>query len=74
MGAIKLIKNPVFHKRTTHIDVKNHFSRDQCKKWEIDVEFVPSENQVADILTKALPWPQFEKLRSAMGMQNIPKA
>ena len=73
MGAIKLIKNPVFHRRTKHIDVKYHFTRDQYEKKEIDVEFIPTEDQVANILTKALPAPQFRKLRHAMGMRNVPR-
>ena len=54
MSAIKLIKNPEFHQRSKHIDVKYHFIRNLYGKGEIDVKYVRSEAQAADVFTKAL--------------------
>lgn len=54
-SALKLIKNPEFHQRNKHIDVKYHFLRDLYNKSEIDVTYVKSEEQLADTFTMALP-------------------
>ena len=43
MSAMKLIKNPEFHQRSKHIDVKYYFVRDNYQKGEIDVMYVQSE-------------------------------
>lgn len=70
MSAIKLIKNPEFHQRSKHIDVKYHFVRDNYQKGEINVTYVKSEEQIADIFTKALPKPKFEFLKEKLGLTN----
>ncbi|KAK9709311.1 hypothetical protein QE152_g26707 [Popillia japonica] len=54
-GAGKLTENPVYHNRTKHIDVKYHFIRELHEKKELIVEYCPTENMVADLLTKGLP-------------------
>ncbi|KAL5802513.1 hypothetical protein ACOSQ4_030818 [Xanthoceras sorbifolium] len=53
-SAISPIKNPVFHGRSKHIDIKFHYIRDLVKENEIAMEFCKSEEQIADILTKPL--------------------
>lgn len=55
-SALKLIKNPEFHQRSKHIDVKYHFLRDLYNKSEIDVTYVKSEEQLANIFTMVLRW------------------
>ena len=52
-GAIKLAYNPVFHQRSKHIDIRYHFIRDEIQNG-IDLVYVPSEKNVADIFTKPL--------------------
>lgn len=54
-SAIRLIKNPEFHPRTKHMDIKLHFIRDHYKKKEFEVEYIPTASQKADILTKPRP-------------------
>ena len=62
-SAVKLIKNPVLHKRTKHIEVRYHFVREKYEEKVFDVKGVSTENQLADIFTKALPKVKFENLR-----------
>lgn len=62
-SAVKLIKNPVLHKRTKHIEVRYHSVRERYEEKAFDVKGISSENQLADIFTKALPKVKFENLR-----------
>lgn len=54
-GAAKLAVNPVFHSRSKHIDIRCHFIRHALVEHRIDLIYTPTEDMVADILTKALP-------------------
>nr|GEY23464.1 ribonuclease H-like domain, reverse transcriptase, RNA-dependent DNA polymerase [Tanacetum cinerariifolium] len=55
ISAIALVRNPVFHRRSKHIDIRYHFIRKCVENGHINVEHVSGELQRADILTKALP-------------------
>ncbi|KAK2970863.1 hypothetical protein RJ640_022305 [Escallonia rubra] len=68
-SAIALAKNPVFHDRSKHIDTRYHFIRESIAKKQVQVKFVKSEDQDADIFTKLLNREVFEKLRSRLGMR-----
>ena len=50
-GAIKLAKNPAFHKRSKHIDVKFHFIRSEVQQGAVSLSYVASEDNLADIFT-----------------------
>ena len=67
-GTIAMVKNPVGHKRTKHIDIKHHFIRETMQAKAINVSYCPSKNMLADIFTKSLPRTQFEKLRMGLGL------
>lgn len=67
-SAIRLIRNPEFHNRTKHIDIKYHFVREKFEDGEILPTYVNTSQQVADILTKPLPRVTFEKLRDLLGV------
>jgi hypothetical protein len=67
-GAIKLSKNPQHHNRTKHIDVKFHFIRESSQNGLIQLTYIPTDEMVADILTKALPRDRHEKHMKGMGM------
>ncbi|KZV56018.1 hypothetical protein F511_12717 [Dorcoceras hygrometricum] len=58
-SGIQLCKNPVFHDRTKHIDVRFHFIRDIVSKGLIFLEKIPSEYNPADMGTKCLPVSKF---------------
>ncbi|KAJ0489574.1 putative RNA-directed DNA polymerase [Helianthus annuus] len=59
LGAIQLSKHQVFHERSKHISVKLHFIRDVINSKEVTVEYVDTEENAADMLTKSLPGPKF---------------
>lgn len=65
-SAIKLINNPVFHRKSKHIDIKYNFVRENVAKKIIDIKYVDTSNQLADFLTKALPVIKFNTIRDKM--------
>ena len=73
-GAVKLIRNPEFHRRTKHIDIKYHFAREQQEEGNIQVENVGTKDQLADIMTKALGRPTFQDLRTRIGIIHQPRS
>lgn len=54
MRAISVAKNPVLHSRTKHIDVCFHFLRDHYEKGDIELRYIDTTRQLADILIKPL--------------------
>jgi hypothetical protein len=70
-SAIQLCKNPVFHDRSKHIETRFHFIRECVQDGKIAVEYVPTGEQLADIMTKALPRAKFQELRQKLGVINI---
>jgi hypothetical protein len=54
-AAIKLAQDDNYHARTKHIDIRYHFIRDVVERKLIALEYCPTEDMTADILTKALP-------------------
>ncbi|XP_031108714.1 uncharacterized protein LOC116013206 [Ipomoea triloba] len=67
-SAIAVSQNPVLHSWTKHIDVRHHFIRDHVEKKDFRIDHIPTENQIADILTKPLCESRFATLRHEMGM------
>ena len=67
-SAIAMTKNPQFHGRAKHIDNKHHFIRQQVNQGTIVLQYCPTAEMVADILTKGLGRETFCKLRDMTGM------
>jgi hypothetical protein len=61
-SAMALIRNPVVHQRTKHIDIKYHFIRNLVDSGVVDIMYVPTEDNVADLFTKAVSVATFLKL------------
>lgn len=70
-GSLNLAHNPVYHGRTKHIEVRHHFIREKILSGEVNLEYVPTTEQLADILTKALGRTSFVKLRDQLGLVRI---
>jgi len=79
-GAGQLARNPVFHKRTKHVDIRHHFVRELVEEGTISVNYIPTTEMPSDILTKGLgpqnttpvrhPWvyvKPINKLRGSIG-------
>ena len=63
-----MTKNPVFHDKSKHIEVRYHFIRYIVKKGVIKPKYVPTEEQVVDVLTKPLARVKFEYFQDMLGV------
>ena len=67
-GSIKMAKNDMSSTRTKHIDIKYHLVRDMVHEKRIALEYVPTTEMVADVLTKPLDRVLFERHIRSMGI------
>nr|GFA74431.1 hypothetical protein [Tanacetum cinerariifolium] len=70
-GSIATSCNPVQHSRTKHITVRFHFIKEHVEKGTIELYFVKTDYQLADIFTKALPTDRFNYLVRRLGMRSL---
>jgi hypothetical protein len=71
INSILLANNPVYHARTKHIEVHYHFIKEKVLTKEIDLIHVSTEDQVADIFTKALGTNKLKKFRKMLGVLKV---
>jgi hypothetical protein len=60
-----------FHDRSKHIEIRYHFIRQCVENGNIDVQFVRTEDQLSDILTKSRARVQFQELRRRIGIIKV---
>ncbi len=68
LGALSSLNNPQITQRTKHIDVIHHFVRERCQLGQLKYTHVPSQENVADVLTKPLPKDSHSRCCEQMGM------
>nr|GEY06802.1 retrovirus-related Pol polyprotein from transposon TNT 1-94 [Tanacetum cinerariifolium] len=69
-SAIAISCNPVQHTRTKHIDARYHFIKDPVERGTIELYFIGTEYQLADLFTKSLPEARFKFLVEKLGMMS----
>ncbi|XP_040933766.1 secreted RxLR effector protein 161-like [Gossypium hirsutum] len=67
-SAIRLAENPVFHARTKHVEVHYHFVKEKVIHDKIELSYVKTDNQVANLFTKGLSTTKLEKFCSQLGI------
>jgi hypothetical protein len=70
-SCIRLSEHPVFHERSKHIEIKYYFIRDKFQKGEVKLEYIPTDKQTTNILTKPLSRIKFAYFREKMGIVKI---
>ena len=70
-SVIQLSKNPIFHDRSKHIDVRYHYIRECVEENRVKLESVGTVEELADILTKALGRERFYELRSKISVIDV---
>ncbi|KAI3681723.1 hypothetical protein L6452_36527 [Arctium lappa] len=70
-SAIAIANNPVLHSKTKHIEIRYHFIRDHVMNGDIELHFIPTDFQLADLFTKPLDETRFNFLISELGMLNL---
>lgn len=68
ISAQQLVKNPVYHNRTKHLDIKVHYIREVSDKVLIILKYVPTGSMIADIFTKNLKKNKHSELCSLLGL------
>jgi len=64
-------KNPILHSRAKHIEIKHHFIRDYVQKGILDIQFIDTEHQWADIFTKPLTVERFDFIKKNLNMHFV---
>jgi len=70
-ATICLLKNPILHSRAKHIEIKHHFIRDYVQKRILDIQFIDTERQWADIFTKPLTVERFDFITKNLNMHFV---
>lgn len=69
--AISVAHNPIFHDRTKHVEVDKHFIKEKLDNGLICMPYIPTIEQIANILTKGLQKKQFENLINKLTMEDV---
>ncbi|RVW94161.1 Retrovirus-related Pol polyprotein from transposon RE1 [Vitis vinifera] len=70
-ATISIAKNLVHHDRTKHVEIDRHFIIEKVTSETVKLNYVPTKHQTIDILTKALPRPNFKDLTFKLGLYDI---
>ncbi|KAI5351986.1 hypothetical protein L3X38_004877 [Prunus dulcis] len=73
LSALALSSNPVFYSRIKHMDTNFHFVRERVQRKDLEVQYVPTEERLADVFTKGLHSPIFLKHCTNLRLRNPAK-
>jgi hypothetical protein len=71
ISAINLAKNPVAHGKSKHIEMRFHYLREQVNNGKLRLEHCRTEDQIADIMRKAVQVEVFKRIRDRLGMETL---
>ena len=71
-SAAAITANPVYHSKTKRFEIDLHLIKDKVTKGELEIGFVASKDQIADVLTKPLPYYKFSQFRSKLRVFDKP--
>jgi hypothetical protein len=72
-SCVKLSENPVSHDNSKHVEIKFHYIRDMVLRKAVLMQYLPTDEQIADVLTKPLAKSKFKYFRDKLGMvENAP--
>ena len=69
-STINIAYNPIQHDRTKYIEKDKHFIK-KLESGLISIPYMPSDSQLADVLTKGLPMTRFQKITNKLKMEDI---
>jgi hypothetical protein len=72
-SVIKISKNPIYHSKTKYFEIHLHYVCDMVKKQKIDVLYISTDKQPADILTKALGQLKFMEYKKLLNLTTVVK-
>ena len=70
-SCVNFSENPMFHDKSKHIKIKYHYIRDMVQRGEVKLQYVATEEHIADVLTKPLARLKFEYFREKLGVLQI---
>ncbi|KAG5884014.1 hypothetical protein JTB14_018576 [Gonioctena quinquepunctata] len=68
-AAVRLAQIPKFHRRTKHISINYFFIQEKISEGKLGVQEIPTEEQIADMMTKRLPRPRLQILCNQIGLK-----
>ena len=68
---MNLLENPVFHDKSKHIEIKYHYIRDMVQRAAMKLQYIATDEQITDVLTKPLVRVKFEYFREKLGVLHI---
>lgn len=68
--AVYLSENPVHHRQTKHVELDIHFVRERVALGQFRILQIPTQHQIADVMTKGLPTPLFQDFRNSICIQS----
>ena len=70
-SCVKLSENPLFHDKSKHIEIKYRYIRDMVQIGEVKLQYVATDEHIADVLTKPLDRVKFEYFQEKLGVLQI---